>query len=224
MKYFIANWKANKNYDESSAWLNNFITALQDDLELKKKLDSDQICIIICPPFPFLLPLKTLEVTSKNVFVGAQSVSDKESGAFTGEVTAKSLEGLASYSIIGHSERRSHYGETNEILKLKTEQALAHTIKPILCISGNEDTIFDGVTVIAYEPVSAIGTGNNMPLAEVLQNKTKLNIDENKVFIYGGSVNPQTASEYIHSDEIDGFLIGGASLEPATFLQIVKSY
>lgn len=221
MKYFIANWKANKNYAEATAWVTEFSDLLQKNTELQTKLENGTVGIIICPPAPFLSLLQPLTKQFKNVFIGAQTVSDKESGSFTGEVTAKSLEGLCSYTILGHSERRINYGETNELLAVKTAQALKAGIKPILCVRDASDTIFENVTFIAFEPVSAIGTGSNMPAQEVIETKKTLQLPQDAIFIYGGSVNAQTAPEYLQSDEIHGFLIGGASLQPSSFLDIV---
>lgn len=222
MKYFIANWKANKNYEETTNWINEFTQILTNDSALHDKLTSDKVSIIIAPPAPFLISMKTVEATFKNIFVGAQDISNKQSGAFTGEVTAKTLKGLVMYSILGHSERRSNYGETNEMLAEKVKLAQEENIKPILCVRDTEDTIPPSVEYVAFEPVSAIGTGNNMPLQEVLENKAKLSLPSNALFIYGGSVKPETAFDYLTSDEIDGFLIGGASLQPSQFLDIVR--
>ncbi len=222
MKYFIANWKANKTYDDALRWNDEFSNAIQSDSSLIDALNSDRLTIIICPPFPFLHTLKPLEQLSKNIFIGAQSLSDKANGAFTGEVTAEMVQGLVQYSILGHSERRSNYGETNEMLAEKTRLSLAKSITPVFCVRDAQDTIPQGITFVAFEPVSAIGTGNNMNANEVLQKKRSLSLPQNSVFIYGGSVNPDTVSDYLHHDEIQGFLIGSASLTPSSFLDIVK--
>ncbi len=222
MKYFIANWKANKTYEETIQWKEEFSAAIQNDTALSEALNSDRIAIIICPPFPFIHALKPLEQLAKNIGIGTQSLSDKTNGAFTGEVTAAMLQGLVQYSILGHSERRSNYGETNEMLMEKARLSLASGISPVFCIRDSQDTIPDGISFIAFEPVSAIGTGNNMSASHVLEIKQQLSLPPDSMFIYGGSVNPDTVSEYLHHDEIQGFLIGSASLTPASFLAIVK--
>lgn len=213
MKYYIGNWKANKNYEETKAWIDSF-----------KKLYSpkESVTIGVCPPFPFLGFMKMQLDGLKNVFVGAQTLSSREQGSFTGEVTAKTLQNIVPFVIIGHSERRKVFGETDAELAEKTALAKKYGLEPIYCIRDEKDPIPPGVKFVAYEPVAAIGTGQNESLDKVLAMKNKMTLPPGCVFIYGGSVNDKNVGEYLVSQEIDGFLIGKASLDPASFLAIAR--
>jgi triosephosphate isomerase len=222
MKYIIANWKANKNSTEVQEWITNFTMQLQGNEMLMNKLQNNAVSLIICPPFPFIEMMKPLEKTAPNIKIGAQTVSAFVEGAYTGEVTAKSLNGMVNYAIIGHSERRSHFAETDETLAARVKNAKEQSIEPIFCIRGTEDAIPSGVTMIAYEPVEAIGTGMNMPSAQVSEKKKVFTLTQGCIFIYGGSVNDQSAQEYLINTDIDGLLIGGASLKPESFIAIAS--
>lgn len=220
MKYIIANWKANKNMTAVQEWITNFTMQLQGNETLMNKLRQNEVSIIIAPPFPFLQMMKSLEDVTPNIKIAAQTVSAFVEGAYTGEVTAKSLNGLVSMAIVGHSERRAHFAETDESLATRVANAQAESIEPIYCIRGTEDAIPTTVKFIAYEPVEAIGTGMNMPSTQVSEKKKIFTLPAGAAFIYGGSVNDQTAQEYLTNPDIDGLLIGGASLKPETFLAI----
>lgn len=211
MKYFIGNWKANKNSQEVQKWADDFVKAYKP---------NENITLGICPPAPFLSVLAWRLSQAKGVFVGAQTVSSVESGSYTGEVTAKSLEGTVRFTIIGHSERRKNFGEQDSDLAVKVAQAKKYGLEPIYCIRDEKDPIPEGVKFVAYEPVAAIGTGLNESLDKVLEMKKKMTLPAGCIFIYGGSVNEKNVHEYLSSDEIDGFLIGKASLDPAQFLAI----
>lgn len=221
-KYIIANWKANKSYDEAQEWIAMFSSLIKEDSAVQEKLESDALHIIICPPAPFIFSLANAVSEMKNITIGAQDISAYEEGAYTGEVTVKSIEFGAGCTLLGHSERRSLFNETEETLAKKVALAKKYTIDPILCIRGTQDTIHEGVAMIAYEPVEAIGTGKNMSAAEVLEKKKTFTLPQDCIFIYGGSVNEQTCTEYLQSDEIHGLLVGGASLVPETFLGIIR--
>lgn len=213
MKYFIGNWKANKNCEEVEKWADSFI---------KQYKPVEETVFGICPPAPFLSYLQWRLSELKNVFVGAQTISSMESGSYTGEVTAKSLVGTVRYTIIGHSERRKNFNENDADLAVKVAQAVKYHLEPIYCIRDEKDAIPSGVKFVAYEPVAAIGTGQNESLDRVLEMKKKMQLPQECVFIYGGSVNAGNIHEYLASDEIDGFLIGKASLEPDAFLAIAS--
>jgi triosephosphate isomerase len=223
MKYIIANWKANKTFSESKDWITSFTSLLKAEASLMDALTQKNIAIIICPPDVYLPLLSSQLPDLPNVYIGAQNVSAFEKGAYTGETTAIHLRDFATYTLVGHSERRSNFGETDDIVSLKIQMAQAQSIIPIHCVRGIQDALFDGVPLIAYEPVEAIGTGNNMPADEVVQKKRELKIPETALFIYGGSVNQQSCGEYLRKPEIDGLLVGGASLLPDSFLGIVRS-
>lgn len=217
MKYFIANWKANKNLNETQLWVNEF---------LKQKLTNTEIAIILCPPFPLLFPLKKMVEGQNNITVGCQDISLFEGGTYTGEVTAHNLDLLARYTILGHSERKKYFHETEENIKIKYALARKYGIEPIYCIANTGISYPSDVQFLCYEPPEAISTGDSRGNYESLENilsaKSKLKLPEQAKFIYGGSVNKDTVSEYLKSNEIDGFLIGGASLDPIHFAQIIS--
>lgn len=214
MRYIFGNWKANKNFGEVREWLYVF---------LREYRKLDDVTTGVFPPFPFISYVQGKLKDCKNVAVGSQTVSSFEKGSYTGDVTATSLEGMVTYTIIGHSERRKQFSETNEELEKKVQQALAHKITPVYCVRDENDPIPAGVQIVAYEPVAAIGTGQNEPPEQTVTMKRKLKLPKNCIFIYGGSVNETNALDYFATGEIDGFLIGKACLDAKQFLAIAKS-
>ena len=231
-----------------------------DDLvnELMEKLESTELdpntLVIVCPPFPYLE--MTSDYSDDSYFmVGAQNVSDQESGAYTGEVSAAMLESMEiDYCIVGHSERRAYYGETDEIVARKVDQLLKHNLRPIVCCGevleereGNRQfdvvkkQITDGLfhlsadefgnVVIAYEPVWAIGTGKTatpdqaQEMHAFIRNLMAENdeVAENTSILYGGSCKPGNAKELFANKDVDGGLIGGASLKADDFLAIATA-
>ncbi|OGK16071.1 hypothetical protein A2774_01730 [Candidatus Roizmanbacteria bacterium RIFCSPHIGHO2_01_FULL_39_12c] len=214
MYYFIANWKANKNLSEALSWIDDFISNTEDKTEAK---------FIISPPAPFLYPLKEKIKGRNNVYLAAQDISRFAGGSYTGEVTAKSIQSLVDFAIIGHSERRNLFQENYDALQKKTELAQKYNIEPIFCLRDEKDQIPATVKIVAYEPVYAIGSGNNEPLEQVIKQKAKIIGDKQLTFLYGGSVNEKNSSTYLKSGQLDGFLVGNASLNPSEFLNIVKS-
>lgn len=215
MKYVIGNWKANKNFDEVKAWIQTFLTSYHAHPE---------VSAILCPPHPFISYLSEKLASIENVFVGAQTISSIESGSYTGEVTAKSLAGMARYVIIGHSERRNALNETDKDLSLKIVQAKKYGLETVYCVRSEKDIIPDSVRFVSYEPVNSIGTGQNESLTNILEMKKKLKLQTGTVFLYGGSVDEINMKEYIQSGQIDGFIIGGASLDVNQFLCIINSF
>ena len=233
-----------------------------DDLvnELMEKLESTELdpntLVIVCPPFPYLE--MTSDYSDDSYFmVGAQNVSDQESGAYTGEVSAAMLESMEiDYCIVGHSERRAYYGETDEIVARKVDQLLKHNLRPIVCCGevleereGNRQfdvvkkQITDGLfhlsadefsnVVIAYEPVWAIGTGKTATpdqaqemhafIRNLIAEKYGDEVAENTSILYGGSGKPGNAKELFANKDVDGGLIGGASLKADDFLAIATA-
>lgn len=213
MRYIFANWKANKNFEEARQWIYTF--------QREYKAHED-VTLGIFPPFPFISYLQGKLKDCKNVFIGAQTLSTFEKGNYTGEVTATSLEGVVRYSIVGHSERRTIFGETHEQLVEKIKQAITHSIIPVFCVRNERDTVPPGVKFVAYEPIEAIGTGLNEPVDQTIAMKKKMRLPPDAIFIYGGSVNEKNASEYFATGEIDGFLVGKACLDPMQFIQIAR--
>lgn len=218
MRYIIANWKANKNIQEAEIWVKEFSTLLKKDKQLLRKIDERTLKIIIAPSFHLLYRVK--ELLPKNIFLASQDLSFYNSGSYTGEVPAFTLASLIEYVVLGHSERRKYFKETNNVVDQKVALALENDIQPILCVRGAQDLILKGVEIVAYEPESAIGTGQNEKLEDILEMKKLLPLNKNSTFIYGGSVNEKTIKDYLDSSEIDGFLVGGASNNPMSFYKM----
>lgn len=217
MKYLIANWKAYKTIQEVEAWIREL--DLPDASVINNNFE-----IIICVPFPFIYLLKERLKKLSFCKIGAQDVSYFGNGAYTGEVTAHNLAKIVDYVLIGHSERRRYFNETATILFQKTSRAIQYSIKPIFCIRDTGDLIPSPIPFVAYEPITAIGTGNNESLDHVLSVKKRLRLDKNTRFIYGGSVDKNNMSEYIGSSEIDGLLVGTASLQASHFSMMAHQY
>jgi len=223
---------------------------------LLEELDFDTIDVVIAPPFTDLRTLQTLiEADKLDYALGAQNVHPEEKGAFTGEVSPVMLAKLnVDYVIVGHSERRQIFGETDAFVNQKVQAVLAHGMRPIVCVGetleereagGTQSkvdlqirTAFDGIKgsaaetcVVAYEPIWAIGTGHNATpddanntighIREVLRGLYGTIADEIRIQ-YGGSVKPENIADLMAKPEIDGALVGGASLDPEDFARIVK--
>ena len=238
------NWKMNKTPDEARALISELVPLI-----------TDATCdVVVCPPFT-CLPAVIESVKGSNIHVGAQNVHWAESGAFTGEISPSMLTALGvEYAIIGHSERRQYFGETDETVNARTKAALGHGIIPIICVGESLAQRENGETnefvasqvenalkdisaeavanlVIAYEPIWAIGTGKTATaevadetIAVIRDTIRKLygNPTAEAVRIqYGGSMNPKNASELMQKENIDGGLIGGASLKAQDFSRIV---
>ena len=251
-KHIVAgNWKMNKTFDEADELISN----IMDKLE-KTTLDRNTQ-VIICPPFPFLE--MTSDYSDDSYFaVGAQNVSDQESGAYTGEVSAAMLESMElDYCIVGHSERRAYYHETDEIIARKVDQLLKHNLRPIVCcgevLEERESNrqfdvvkkqITDGLfhltavqfadIVIAYEPVWAIGTGKTATpeqaqemhafIRGLIADKYGKEVADETSILYGGSCKPGNAKELFANPDVDGGLIGGASLKADDFIAIAEAF
>ena len=236
---------------------------LQEGLTLAKELnaklqDKSLNCEVILGT-PFIHLAKVSEaVDSNKIKVAAQNCADKASGAFTGEVSAEMVASTgAQYVILGHSERRSYYHETPELLKEKVNLALANGLMPIFCVgevleereqekhfevvkSQIEKSLFElsesdfSKIVLAYEPVWAIGTGKTATAAQaqemhafirsVLEGKYGKEVAENTSILYGGSCNASNAKELFSNKDVDGGLIGGASLSVDKFMPIIEAF
>lgn len=243
------NWKMNTTLPEGLALAKGLNETLKN-----KTLKCD---VVICTPFIHLTSVVAAVDTGK-IGVGAQNCSDKEKGAFTGEVSAAMVASTgAKYVILGHSERRQYYGETAATLKTKVNLALANGLTPIFCIgevleerkAGKhfevvdeqiKNSLFDlsaedfGKLVIAYEPVWAIGTGQTATadqaqeihahIRQTIASKYGQDIAGNCTILYGGSMNGDNAKELVAKPDVDGGLIGGASLSAEKFLPIVEAF
>lgn len=240
------NWKMNKTSLEAIDLTN----ALNRELS-----DVTDVDVVICPAFTVLSEINEL-LTDSNVKLGAQNLHWENSGAFTGEVSASMLKSVGcGYVIIGHSERRQYFGETNETVNKKVKAALKNGLAPMVCVGENlkereQKETFDivrnhiegslaGLTteemkniIIAYEPVWAIGTGKTATPAQAQEvhafiRELLLKIFGNAVAAetkiqYGGSVTPENIADLIAQNDIDGALVGGASLKAESFIKIVK--
>lgn len=246
----VANWKMNPATQKEAKALFNAVKAAFAKASASQRKSE----VVICPPFVYLALLKgpTLSL-SKGLSLGAQNIFWEDKGAFTGEISASQLKDLKiEYVIIGHSERRKYFHETDEVINKKLKKALDANLTPIFCIGENEGEdksmvlekqITDGLKglsreqakalVIAYEPVWAIGTGNNCSVDQTLSsvllirklitNLYSREIADNMRILYGGSVNSKNSGSYIKEARVNGLLVGGASLDAHEFLEIVKS-
>lgn len=239
-----ANWKMNKNIQESISFINNF-------KDLSKKIKD--VDIVICPPFTSLNEVNKI-IKGSNIKIGAQNMHYEDNGAFTGEISPLMLKDAGcDYIILGHSERREYFNEDNQLINKKLISALKNNISPILCIGEKleqreNNPTFDVIKgqltnclknineanakkiTIAYEPCWAIGTGKTASpqqaeevhkfIRELLSKLYNNSIAENTRIIYGGSVKPNNIKDLMNQDNIDGALVGGASLNEEDFFQI----
>ncbi len=245
---FVAgNWKMHKTVEEARL----LVAEMLDDLQFIQGVEK-----VVCPPFTALLPVSAM-LAGTDIGVGAQNMHWEKEGAFTGEISPRMVAEFARYVILGHSERRAYFGETDETVNRKVAAAFAHNLVPIVCVgetleereAGKTDTVVQrqvrgalaglstelalGV-VMAYEPVWAIGTGRAATpedAARVIEADIRGTLAEmfgDEVaqavrVLYGGSVKPHNAAEFFASPQIDGALVGGASLKADQFVAIVRA-
>lgn len=216
--FIIANWKSNKTTEEANEWLQKLANG-----GLEK--DENKVAIV-CAPFTLLPLLKSYsdEVTLPVSF-GSEDVSPFDEGAYTGEVSADEVKEFADYAIIGHSERRNLFKEDDDLLSKKVTMAIKSGLTPIFCIQDENTFIPEGVTLAAYEPVGAIGSGHpdTPENAERVIKAVKEKKSHVKYVLYGGSVTPENIHTFTQSPSIDGALIGGASLDAQKFIQLVQN-
>jgi triosephosphate isomerase len=247
-KLIIAgNWKMNKTVTEA--------LALVGDLKIELA-NIKEVDIVVCPPFTALCEVAKA-LRDSNIRLGAQDMSEHNAGAYTGEIAAEMLKEFSvDYVILGHSERRQYYKESDELVSKKARAAHAVSLQPIVCIgetlaereTGQMEKVLEtqvrgsltglrkeqmGETIIAYEPVWAIGTGKTATTAQAQEAHAFIRgllvklFDEavaRRVRIqYGGSVKPSNARELMSQPDVDGALVGGASLEARSFADLVKN-
>ncbi|MBI2813717.1 MAG: triose-phosphate isomerase [Opitutae bacterium] len=246
-KVIAGNWKMNKTAAEA-------VTLTQDIIEAIGRETS--VDIVLCPPFTALAAVAH-ELEGQAVRLGAQNMHPEKSGAYTGEISAEMLRTLyVTHVILGHSERRTYFAETDAFINKKVLAALAHELKPILCVgetltereagttlavvqrhveSGLAGVTKEQITsvIVAYEPVWAIGTGKVATTAQAQEVHAFIRDLLTKLYgaplaqkvriLYGGSMKPSNAAELLAEKDIDGGLIGGASLEARSFIDLVKA-
>jgi len=215
--FIIATWKSHKTSPEAIVWLQELASKKWQNIHNKE--------IIICPPLTLLSLVKSVINEKKLPFkVGAQDISQFEEGPYTGAVNAKQVKEFADYVIIGHSERRTHFGETDEILDVKVQLALKAGLTPIFCVQGKKTPIPAGVSLVAYEPLGAIGNDHpdNPADAEAVAANIK---EKHKIpfVLYGGSVAAENITSFTHMADIDGVLVSTHSLDPKSFIKIVDN-
>lgn len=216
--FIIANWKSHKTSNEAKSWAQGLLGFQFPESHEKET--------IICPPFTSLPILKTfIDENNLPIKMGAQNVSQFEEGAYTGEISAREVGEFAEYVIIGHSERRKNFSETDEILAEKVQKALSQNLIPIFCVQGADTLIPEGVKLVAYEPIFAIGTGlpDTPEDAEMVSKKIKEKYSFVQFVLYGGSVTPEDVNTFTQMQSVDGVLVGGASLDPEKFRQIIEN-
>ena len=249
-KIIIGNWKLNLDHLEAIQFFQKLNYSLNTDID-------EKISIVVAPSHTSLRSIQTIIDADKlNIFLSSQDVSMFNDGAYTGEVSAHQLAKLnISYSIVGHSERRQHFNETDEFVNIKVNNLINKEITPIICFGESNDQRTDGnymdflinqienstkglrkdkvdEIIFAYEPIWAIGTGQNASLQDIVEVISKVKefiskksfFNEEKIkFIYGGSVSPDNSYEILNSNIIDGALVGGASLDVDKFIKIIES-
>ncbi len=249
-KIVAGNWKMNKNFQEAE----DLMFEIVDELTEKGSGDTE---VIVCPPAVYLEMSSDIAVEN-GFMVGSQNLSQWESGAYTGEISASMLHSMGiSHAILGHSERRTYFGENDKIIAAKVDLALKYGITPIYCCGEvlaerQAERHFEVVrkqvsealfhlgkesvsqVIIAYEPVWAIGTGVTASSAQaqemhafirsLLDEKFGSDTSESISILYGGSCNAKNAAELFANPDVDGGLIGGASLKAADFVAIVNSF
>ena len=247
-KIIAANWKMNMTQAESAEFVHSLLLDIGDIREVD---------VVIIPPFTSIAKVTEALGKAQNIKVGAQNMHWERSGAFTGEISAALLRDLfIRYVVLGHSERRTLFGETDDVVNKKVRAAHEATLKPIVCVGetleqrdGNKvekvlskqlhGSLADlspkelQETVIAYEPVWAIGTGRNATPdqaqdAHAFIRKTLAKLSDESTadrirIQYGGSVKPGNARDLMSQPDIDGALVGGASLEPRSFAEIINA-
>ena len=232
--FFVANWKLNGNLQ--------FIDQFISNISLP---NANSKCVVICPT---AIHLDYLSKNKNGFYVGAQNVSEHEEGAYTGEISVRSLvETNVNFCIVGHSERRQIFKEKDQDINLKSERLVANNVIPIICIGETLEQKEKGITntvlekqlmnsipssstfentIIAYEPVWAIGTGLTPTIDEIDETHRFIRSHNDKFnkykILYGGSVKASNAKEITHLANVDGALIGGASLKSEEFTKIIQ--
>ena len=216
----VANWKANLTLKEAETWLDRAVPHLKTLAKVE---------VVICPSY-LTLTVGAEKIKNTNLFLGSQDVSQFPHGKYTGEVPSELLNGLVRFAIVGHSERRRYFSETNPTVAQKVKRLEEYKIKPIVCVESENqaeelsDLIKTRDLVIAYEPTFAIGTGtpDTPQNAASMAAKIKHFFGLGTKVLYGGSVTEENISQFLDQSSIGGALVGGASLNPEDFVALVR--
>ena len=242
--FLVGNWKMNTTIHEAGF----LAAAIRNNLE-----DIAGVEVVLCPPFVSLSEVASV-VKGSNIRVGAQNMHYEDKGAFTGEISPLMLQGLCKYVILGHSERRRDFAETDDLVSRKASVALSHNLRPIICVGEGLEERKEGRAeqvvsrslagslagiespnriVVAYEPIWAIGTGEAATggqaqemcrlIRQQLADLFGEGAAERIPVLYGGSVSSDNIDEFVSQQDIDGALVGGASMSSDQFVEIVRS-
>lgn len=210
----VANHKSNKTWDEFASWLE----------VIGPESGTSPATIVVCPTMAFLSEAsQKVKVNKWKLKIGSQNISQFEIGAYTGEVAASQICDQVSYVIVGHSERRRYFVETDQTVADKLNLAIEAHMNPIFCIQDENTPIPEGVKIVAYEPVFAIGTGKPDTPENAKEISAKIKQKGDYIVMYGGSVDPANVSSFLEKGLIDGVLIATASLESRSFSEILKN-
>ena len=249
-KIVAGNWKMNKTADGATALLSEVVNMIKDEV-------GSEVEVVLCPPALYLITFRQYVPAGGNIRLGAQNCHEKASGAYTGEISGPMLRSIGvDYVILGHSERRHYFGETNAQLAEKVDIALENGLTPIFCCGESRDLRESGDydrfvknqlteslfhlsaesfanVVIAYEPIWAIGTGLTATSGQAQDMHFELRrhiagqygdtVAQDTSILYGGSANEKNAAELFAQPDVDGGLIGGASLKSREFTNVVKA-
>lgn len=215
----VANWKSNKTESQAKEWLAD-LSFIISHLSIENKE------IIICAPFTLLSEIKkTIQEHQLSIKLAAQDISRFEPGAYTGEVNGAQIKEFAEYVLVGHSERRKNFDESDQELAQKVKRARDAGLEVIYCVQGKETEIPHGIQIVAYEPTFAIGTGNpdtpenaNMVALEIKKKNPSV-----RYVLYGGSIKPENVNSFTGMPDIDGVLVGGGSLDAKEFAYIIEN-
>lgn len=221
--YVVGNWKSNKTIQEAIAWWNAFGALVSGDKKIASEAKKRHLIIVLCAPYTVLPALKeNIESIGFPIALGAQDVSPFPEGAYTGEVSARMVKELADYVIVGHSERRRYFQETDSELEFETLHAQSVGLATIYCVEGEKNSIPGSATVVAYEPPSAIGKGQAEDVGKAGTVCAGIGRSTHKPVLYGGSVTPDNVASFLGHPAIDGVLLGGSSLDPSVFFTIIR--
>ena len=216
----IGNWKSHKTTGESLDFLKELKIHTVDVAVFSSKT------VVLCPAFTSLsLCASFIKDNNLSIKLGAQHVSSFPEGSYTGEVNAKQIKEFAEYVIVGHSESRRDFHESDQDLEKQAEEANSTNLKVIFCVQDASTPIPQGVKIVAYEPVGAIGTGNpdTPENAENIISQIKSKRPDIEIFLYGGSVTGDNVKSFTQKSDISGVLVGGASLSVSQFLHIIHN-